>query len=54
MQINLGLSRPLNTNYMPKSGGTFTGPVGHNSTMSVGNATFSYDSADDCVNITFA
>lgn len=44
----------LNTNYMPKSGGTFTGPVGHNSTMSVGNATFSYDSTDDCVNITFA
>ena len=44
----------LNKNYMPKSGGTFTGPVGHDSTMSIGSATFSYDSTDDCVNITFA
>ena len=41
-------------NYMPKSGGTFTGPVMHDSTMSVGAATFSYETTENCVTITFA
>lgn len=46
----------LNTNlskYMPKSGGTFTGPVEHDDTMSVGNCTMEYSSDEGCLNISF-
>lgn len=43
----------LNTNYMPKSGGTFTGPVGHDDDMSIGGCTFSYNSIDSCIDISF-
>ena len=38
---------------MPKSGGTFTGPVEHDDTMSVGNCTMEYSSDEGCLNISF-
>lgn len=38
------IEESVSEEYMPVSGGTFTGPVGHDDTMSVGNCTMTYNS----------